>query len=493
MRLAALAAAAALVATGAASSAAGPSVAVPAGTSTTVAVSVPLTPLQRRVDLELLLNVSNSFEGELPRVRTALASAVRQLARDGVDLQVGVATAGTAPFTLSSNRGQDGDPPGDASDPGYAPSKLFARVTPVGPLAAALSALASVKVDQPYFGKAPYSPLRLEGQAIGIHQLLTGAGFAGTAEDHLLNRVAPGQVAGWRPGSDVRRVLVGVTDQPFDAPDGTPKRGHDPDFALLRRELAAQPVPTLYLTPHRVPDVAADLARLTTLTAQQDLTCGGYDGTQVLPKGQPLVCGLSPGPVVSAVETLTRPRVVGLSTGAADPVLDSVSPAQRVDGYTARSATFSVRVTCPRADLATTHHLPFTATADGAAIGTTTVTVVCGALAAVPPVVQVPPVQPVDPVNAPPAGPVPPVAPPAPAAPAAPAPALQVQTQVQQQLQVQLQAQRQVQVSVAAADDGESAAARLLLAEMGVVSAFAALVLRRRSRQQAAESRLPRE
>lgn len=400
---------------------------VPAGATATVPLTVRTGPVPRRADVMLLLDTSTSMTLPLPSVRAQVADAVRHLQAEGIDLRVGLALAGTSPVkyhdTAAGQQSPYGDPhnadpAADPDNPAYRPPVLFRRVLPVSPVPAFLAALATVTPEVlPSSGDTALVFDRLQAQLLGVEQLLTGSGYAGSPDDRFQDAVAPGQVAGWRAGGDVARFLVSVTDQEYAAPDGTPP------LSKVTEALAAQRVRHVGLMVMDYAPGVADLSKLSLATGTfmppSGLRCGGFLGDEVVPGGAPFVCNSTR--TALAIETAVRavPHDVpfALSSTSADPVLRGlVGAKQTVDGRAASTVRAGVVVACPNVPVATKHVIPVTASyGPGSATGT--VTVLCAAAVAAPVVVDDSPVGVVPPPAAPPV-----VAAPVPVAPAPPGP-----------------------------------------------------------------------
>jgi hypothetical protein len=363
-----------------------------AGESRDVPVSLAVSAVPRRVDVMVLLDVSTSMTTRLPAIERDLAATVRRLVADGVDLRVGLAVAGTSPEPAT----RQADPLTVPEDAAYRPPALFRRVLPVGPPAAFLAAIGTVRAEHlPLQYGDPSVDVtyqRRQGQVLGIDQLLTGRGFAGSVEDRFQDAVAPGQVAGWRDGADVTRVLLDVADQrlgdPVDSnPAGTPRTPTGaPDLAGVGAALAAQRVRHLGVVvmdyAPGVEDMAV-LARATRTYLDEGLRCAGLDGADPVTAGAPAVCtAAATGAALASVAT-DGSRVVDVSirAGASEVLAEPVVAAVRVPTWAPRPVTAVLRVRCPLAAVPATHSVPVVATYGGAVAARGEVTVSCGATA----------------------------------------------------------------------------------------------------------------
>ena len=442
------------------------SVTLASGASTDVVLPVDLGPVPRRVDVMVVIDISGSMARQLPALRREVAQSVRGLVSDGMDVRAGLAVAGTTPAKTRSNVGKppsnNPDPLRDPADTAYRPPVAFRRVLPVGPVVTFLAALAQVATERyPSGSDFPYFD-RQQGQLLALHQLMTGAGFAGSVNDDLQDSIPPGQTAGWR--EDTTRVLLNATDETFANPEGTPRTAAGlPDVGLVRRELAAAHVRVASVVPF---GYAAAVEQLGTLSAEVPpggVRCGGLRGADLVPAGAPLVCSTG-APLLPALAG-TRPGALLRVVDPTDPVVSGAAPLDPRPFDTASTHHTGVRLTasCPTASTGSVRDVPVTvAYAGSTAVGR--LQVVCAAAAVGPA-----PVAPGQPPPAP-VAPQPPVAPaagaPVPGGPA-PAPALGVQPGTV------------TQPATAAARQQERAALSLLVIAM-TFAALSALAWRRR-------------
>lgn len=400
------------------------------------------------LDLYFLVDVSQSMFPAIDDLRANLREVIQSLVDRHVDVMVGVAIAGTNP----RNGGQD--PPVDPTDPSYRQPVLFRRVVAVTDPETALRALDQVRIET-VSSNAP--PERIQGQLLGIDQLMTGSGVRNSGGVPGW-AVAPDQEAGWRQSDRTRRVLVDLTDQSFDVPPGAPRAaGGGPDLDRVGAELRAQRV--LHVGLSAGPDRGArfDLGRLSALTGAiapaGGLDCDG-DRYDRLAAGAPLVC---PTPVAvskavaAALRALPDRQAVTLTT-AVVPVASGAAGATAtlltdvVDATLDNTVDGRLTVTCPTLPRRTTTRVPLEAGYQGSVVARAAVVVTCEPAARPE---RVPPVA---------AAAAPLVAalvPPGPPPPPAPAPGSQpVQQPVQaNQVAAAEQEQEQAQLALAEAQD----------------------------------------
>ncbi|MBV9098693.1 MAG: hypothetical protein JO079_11615, partial [Frankiaceae bacterium] len=294
-----------------------------AGARGVVPIRVTTSAEPRRVDVMTLLDRTGSMQTQLPAITRQIAAALENLRRHGVDIDAGLSLAGSSALQYANSSpsasSQHPDATVDAANPSYRPPVLFTRPALVGSVAATLAALSVVTPEQ-----MPIEPVdgdcchfdRQQGQLEAIRQLLTGAGYSYSTAQGAIANVPPGLVAGWRTDPTVQRVLVDVTDQPFDrtgpitftqpvTPPGDP--------SLVIHGLVAQRVHHVGLVVGGRVDAADALSRLSAATGAVvpagGLTCGGSDGHWRVPAGAPFVCTASAAQLAieSAVLHLTSP------------------------------------------------------------------------------------------------------------------------------------------------------------------------------------------
>lgn len=459
---------------------------VPAGEVVDVPLALRLPRSRSPLDVYFLIDSSKSMADVLSDLQFGIEEVAAGLARAGVDVEVGVATIGTAAADGSA------DPPTTPTDRSYRQPQLYQRLRAVGPVDGTFSDdLSGLQTEtSPNNGQD-----RAEGQLVGLDQMVTGAGVeqGGTTAGLPVYRVAPGQQAGWRQDDQVRRVAVLATDGAFGNPPGTPQDAAGrPDVAAVVRQLVEQRVAVLGLSKD-FPDANVDLgavARGTGALASGRVACGE---DIVIAAGAPLVCGNS-SDFSRAVLAMLRDYTL-----APEPLsyrgLAATGPAT-VDLALPRTLAVTARASCaglPTGDHPTRVEVGFR----GAVVATSNVLVRCLAPGAVVPA------RPGAGEVAPPALNPQPNAP-APAAPQPPAPVGQVQLQGQPGVQPQpgaaAEQEKEVQLALAAAERaraaeelgeqaqlaargllGSDGAARLgLFCAMGLAGLTTAVVVRRR-------------
>jgi hypothetical protein len=333
-----------------------------AGAVGSAELAVQLPALPRRMDVMVLVDVSGSMARQLPVLRRELARAVHGLQARGVDLRAGLAVAGTTPPARNGGSietpGHNPDPLRDPNDPAYRAPKPFRRLLPVGPVPDFLRSLSGLAPERyPTTAQGGFvANGREQGQLLGLHQLLTGTGFAGSVNDDLQDAVPPGQVAGWRAGTT--RVLLDVTDGTFANPEGTPRTATgEPDVALVVRELVDQQVQHIGLVPFGYAPAVDQLAGLSlatrTLVPEPGLRCAGADGSVLLPAGAPLVC--SGGPLLLDVAPHARLEVTARATDLLRDV--TTGPATVFDTAVPHTAAVRLTVGCPDTSLPGRHEV----------------------------------------------------------------------------------------------------------------------------------------
>ena len=398
--------------------------------------------------------------GDHPDLRDGIGQIGDALRRTGVDVRVGLGLVGSRPSHLDRR-----DPPADPTyrdpqQPGrpYRQPRLYRLARRLGPSDAAFATMARTELLPETYSHLvnnesndEYDILRRRGQLIGLDQLMTGSGVHDSVCDangrcnHLATwAVDPGQVAGWRPGPNVRRVIVLATPGEFEhlAPPDTPDRG------VVERRLVDDGVRVIGMS--FAARTWIDLAQIAGATNGR-AGPGGLDcrSTPDVGPGQPIVCG-SDGdtPQTLLGMLLAIPdiqRVALMPTGQAGLVRSISAPALTAVDVTAdRHLSFTVSYGCAGMPPGT-YRTTVVAQLRGASVATTAAEVTCHAPAAAPS----PPAPPV-PASAP-AAPNPQLPPPAPAAPT-PAQVLQTHVQAQVDFQAALRQQHQLQVAIASAD-----------------------------------------
>ncbi|MBV9096501.1 MAG: hypothetical protein JO079_00460, partial [Frankiaceae bacterium] len=379
----------------------------------------------------------------------------------------------------------------DAANPSYRPPVLFTRPAPVGAVAATLAALSVVTPEQ-----MPIEPVdgncchfdRQQGQLEAIRQLLTGAGYSYSTAQGAIANVPPGLIAGWRTDPPVQRVLVDVTDQPFDrtgpitftqpvTPPGDP--------SLVIPGLVAQRVHHVGLVVGGRVDAVDALSRLSaatgTVVPAGGLACGGSDGHWRVPAGAPFVCTASAAQLAieSAVLHLTSPTHVLVSAGASAVSRSGMLGAQTVDSYLAQSVVTALPVTCPISATGRTVRVPVTATVRGVIAASGAAVVRCDPVRARPGAPRPAAVPPVETAPAP----APAVGGAAPAAPSGGQPQVNPQPgqQEQQAPAAALGTAPQDELATQLAEQRHDDSAGFLFGAAGLLGAAATAVARRRA------------
>lgn len=398
----------------------------------TLSMKVSRTPL----DLMLLVDTAPSMSPYLDDLKAGLAALTHTVSAAGIDLQVGVASFGTAPRDLPLTLAPPYVNSDNPEDTGSSLYRLHRRVSPVdGRLAPALSRVQSRQEN----GE--------RGQLIGLDQASIGMGVKPPLVPDAvpLYLVPPNRSAAWRPDPGIRRYLVLATDQPFGNPAGSPRTadGHPDRDDVARRIAEWQRVHVVGHTTGSAAaraDLAAVAAGTRTFAPRGGADCGS--GT-VVPAGAPLVCDTTSG-----MSSVTARLLVGAAdlqtvtleaSGAPPHVVTSLdSRALRgIDVTIPNVVPFSLRVTCPqRSPGRWTEEV--VAKMRGLPLASTSLVVDCVG-SGLPVAVERPAAA---------AAVAAPAAPPAPAAaPAAPAAAAQAVPAVQPQVQPQVQMQPQPQVN----------------------------------------------
>lgn len=415
-------------------------VTLPVGESRQLDYTLLLPPGPTPLDLVFLIDTSPKMSRYIGDLRNNLRQINRTLTQAGVDVKVGLATAGPGPA--------DGEPPyPEVGPPGYRKPALYRLLRAVGPVDGQLqAALDDLRTDS-----APQNAGNnevLEGQLFSLQDLVLGKGLEeeGSTDAAPRYAVQPRQKAGFRNQEGIRRLVIHATDEPFNNPRGTPRKADGtPDLERVARLLAANRIQQAGISPGEtgrgsLPDLRF-MAERTGAVAPP----GGLDCTNgvVLQAGDPLVCQAAQGftgVITDLVRALADRQDVAMVPVERTPVLGSVdlAPLRGIDVTRANALPLRVRVSC--VDVAAgTFTQRYTATLRGFAVAELAATVTCTAPAAAAAVA--PPRPPAAELQEPPA----PAGQPAAQAPAPPAPAPPV---VQPQAQPQAQAQTQVQAQV---------------------------------------------
>ena len=330
-------------------------------------------------------------------IASQISAVLKALAADGVDVRAGLAVAGTSPTpeplvdpAVPVADPQVADPDQDPDTPGYRRPVPYALKTPIAPLRTFLAAISGVRTET-LAVSSPHD--RQQAQLMAIDQLLSGRGYLGSIGDRFGDAVAPGQTAGWRSAPGTERLLIDVTDQPFDNAEGTPRDGDGkPDVSVVGRELVAQHVGHVGLVAMGFPKAVADLSTLSsatgTLLPPSGLRCGGLTGDELLAGGMPFVCTSTRASLAvgSAVRSLPNPADVRLTaTARRDDSLEGLggrglpSATWVVNGWSRQRLHTTLDVACPAAARPSTHRVTLTATYRHSTVATRTSTVTCAA------------------------------------------------------------------------------------------------------------------
>lgn len=457
---------------------------VPAGGAADVPLSLSLPRSRSPLDVYFLVDSSKSMADVIADLQAGIEEVVAELTREGVDVEVGVATIGTAAADGSA------DPPASPTDRSYRQPQLYQRLRAVGAVEGLSDDLSGLQTEtSPNNGQD-----REEGQLVGLDQLVTGAGVVQNGTTGSLQyRVAPGQQAGWRQDDHVRRVAVLATDGAFGDPPGTPHdAGGRPDFGAVVRQLVEQRVALLGLSKD-FDEANRDLglvARGTDALASGTVSCG--EGIVVAPAA-PLVCGNN-SHFSDAVLAMLRDYT--LAPEALTYRGLAVEGPATVDLAQPRTVAVTAHASC--AGLAAGDHPSRVEVGlRGAVVATSRVLVRC-----LPGAPVVPRTGPVEVAGGPPLNLQP--NPPAPGAPQPPVPVSQVQLQGQPGVQAQpgaaAEQEEEVQLALAAAERaraaeelksvqpvqarglgaGDAAAQVGLFCAMGLAALVAVVVVRRR-------------
>ncbi len=446
-------------------------VSLPIGQSSVEDFTLDLPKNPTPLDLFFLVDVSQSMGSYVEDLKKNIRSITASLLAQKVSLKVGIGTVGTGP-------GRDESPfPDNYIDPTrptqtYVKPTMYKRLRAIGaPDSTFFSAVDAMRLET-----VPPNTQNLEGQLIALKNLTNGLGTRTQSEQSLLDSglpsptitaVAPGQGADWRPGPDVRRIVILATDEFMQAPFGgqpdtgdnrpgstkdDPRLNFGPTIAMLndartkvigltKGEIAAQP------------DLQK-LARGTGMLAPPGgIRCD--NDTEPIPAGQPLVCNNAENfsaVITRLLATLVDRQTVSVVPHTRTPVLGALdgSALRSVDVKQPSTSTFRVRVSC--IDVRPGSYVQdVDLVLRSTIVGRARLNVTCVKEQAI---VKPRPVAAVPDPPAPPAQPAP-NPPPPPPAPAPPAAQPQAQPQVQTQVQLQpltagaIQEQQELQLALA--------------------------------------------
>ncbi|MDP3712760.1 MAG: hypothetical protein Q8R60_09770 [Mycobacteriales bacterium] len=421
------------------------------------------------LDVMYLVDTSPTMLPYIKALRENTNAITNALARDKIDVNVGLAffttgpSRGSAPYPVV-DPGKTCDE-GDTELPYVKPEvfKLLARISEPGPDFAA-------KVNQLRVRCVPSTATVNKGtafnaneaQVLALDQLLNGEGVDIVESQGALT-IDPGQRAGWRQNRFIRRVIVHATDEPFvnknerpEWPAGSPETAAgELDVQKVIDDLKEQKVLHLGIDPSGK-EAISDLKRVAlgtgTVAPKGGAVCDPKTGVRTL-EGDPLVCGSASDfrdALVSLLKGLVDRQDVTLNTTTGSNAVGSISAAglKGVNVSVDNTLRFSVTYSC--ADIPPGKYLTtLESRLRGTKVAVTRTNLRCVKAAAR----VIRPLPEVEPAIAPPPQPVQPALPP----PAPPAPAAQPQVQPQAQVQVQvnpmtaamLEQQEQLQLALA--------------------------------------------
>lgn len=277
------------------------------------------------LDVYFLVDTTASMESALDGLRRSIQTIIDSLAGTGLDVQFGV--------------GDFRDLDQRVSDP--ASGYVYRRDQQIAPpgvgLARALAGLHTANGrDTP------------EAQTIALTQAATGSGMPGF--------VAPGQEAGFRPGST--RVIVLVTDSPFHKAPPYPTMAQTVGAlnGVQAKVLGIAVATNLDASDPR-PDERAVARGTGTRAPAGGIDCDG-DGSVDVVAGAPAVCEAHDGiggltnvgdPIVSLLDSVQVPGQIGVGVfGHAAVAAGRLS--RQADLSKPSTLPFSVTYTCSRAD-----------------------------------------------------------------------------------------------------------------------------------------------
>ncbi|MGH2754754.1 MAG: VWA domain-containing protein [Actinomycetota bacterium] len=460
------------------------------GESDVVDYKLDLPPAPTPLDVYFLLDTTSSMKSSINGLTEGIHRIAQELAASRIDVRFGLAEYKDYPIAGYGDAIENDVPYRQKRDLGPADGELIAALE-------SLEASGGGRVHE------------AEAQLTALFQSVTGDGEPGF--------IPADQEASFR--SNALKVVINITDAPFDNSPGHPS----PPFDVVARELKSRGVLQIGLGvfgPNGSDGAMASLSEMAKETGTR-APAGGVDcnddGHLDIAAGAPLVCeitdeesaevlALAPA-ILASLRALTDAADVGLVPTEGAGFVTEISPATypAVNVKDPNLLDFSVTYTCP-ATGSTSGLVNLAATVAGQTAASTVTKVVCGPLRpdeVVPPKEPDPPaVVGVAPLPAPNPGvaPVPPPPPP-------PAPATQTQPQPQPHVQAALaqQEQDQVQVALAASFDpateseysfssysrrrGPGAGSVLYMSSLIMTAAAAGFALRRRVQPSFSRSR----
>lgn len=422
------------------------------------------------LDVMYLVDASPTMLPFIDALRKSTNAITNALARDKVDVNVGLAffttgpSRGSAPYPLV-------DPvkprcPEGSKDYPYVRPEVFRLLSPIrkpGPaFTAAVNGLRVRCVPTSATTGKGNAFNANEAQVLALDQLLFGNGVDIVQSQGALT-IPRGQLAGWRENRFIRKVIVHATDEPFvnenaqpEWPAGSPET---PDGQLDVQKvidgLVEKNVLHLGIDPSGInakPDLTRVARATGTVAPKGGAVCDPATGERT-PEGQPLVCG-SAGDyrdaLVSLLKGLVDRQDVTINTTTGRAAVGSISAAGLKDVNVAQDNTLRFSVTYSCADVPPGKYLTTLETRlRGTKVASTKTNLTCVRAAArvIRPVPQVEP--PVAPAPQPVQPALPPPAPPAPAAQPQVQPQVQVQVQVNPMTAAMLEQQEQLQLALA--------------------------------------------
>ncbi|HYI44249.1 MAG TPA: vWA domain-containing protein [Actinomycetota bacterium] len=301
------------------------------GESKKVRYHLGLPPHPTALDVFFLVDTSQSMDSTINGLREGMAEVINELEQAKIDVQFGVGEFKDYPIPGYGN-----------PESGDFPYRLDRKIGPAdASLADALEML-----DAEGGGNAD----KPESQLTGLYQAATGAGDPGF--------VAPGEDAGFRPGS--LRVIIHLTDAAFHTDLAHPSPSWAEVVSALRSEAILQIGLAVYGRegPEGLDHLTDMAAATNALAPASGVDCTG-DGTIDVQAGAPLACvvsdelgtgsvTLAPA-IVSTLKAVTQDVRIELraeESPRVGKIVPSVFPAYNVN--TAGKLGFTVEYTCPR-------------------------------------------------------------------------------------------------------------------------------------------------